>query len=71
MTNAHSAHDLLLRANKITKQFGGLTAVNEVSVDLRKGQIHAVIGPNGAGKSTLTNLLTGDLPLTSGHVTLN
>ena len=71
MTNAHSAHDLLLRANKITKQFGGLTAVNEVSVDLRKGEIHAVIGPNGAGKSTLANLLTGDLPLTSGHVTLN
>ena len=71
MTNAHSAHDLLLRANKITKQFGGLTAVNEVSVDLRKGEIHAVIGPNGAGKSTLANLLTGDLPPTSGHVTLN
>jgi branched-chain amino acid transport system ATP-binding protein len=71
MTNAHSAHDLLLRANKITKQFGGLTAVNEVSVDLRKGEIHAVIGPNGAGKSTLANLLTGDLPLTSGRVTLN
>ena len=44
MTNAHSAQDLLLRANKITKQFGGLTAVNEVSVDLRKGEIHAVIG---------------------------
>ena len=71
MTNAHSAHDLLLRANKITKQFGGLTAVNQVSVDLRKDEIHAVIGPNGAGKSTLANLLTGDLPPTSGHVTLN
>jgi branched-chain amino acid transport system ATP-binding protein len=63
-------HDLLLSANKITKRFGGLTAVNEVSVDLKLGQIHAVIGPNGAGKSTLTNLLTGDLPATSGHVSL-
>lgn len=63
--------DLLLRSNKITKRFGGLTAVNEVSVDLRLGQIHAVIGPNGAGKSTLTNLLTGDLPATSGHVALH
>ena len=71
MTEVHSEHDLLLRANKITKKFGGLTAVNEVSVDLRKGEIHAVIGPNGAGKSTLANLLTGDLPPTSGHVALN
>ena len=68
MTNVH---DLLLRSNKITKRFGGLTAVNEVSVDLRLGEIHAVIGPNGAGKSTLANLLSGDLPATSGHVALN
>ena len=71
MTEAHANHKVLLRANKITKKFGGLTAVNEVSVDLRLGEIHAVIGPNGAGKSTLTNLLTGDLPATSGHVALN
>jgi branched-chain amino acid transport system ATP-binding protein len=62
---------LLLRSNKITKRFGGLTAVNDVSIDLRLGQIHAVIGPNGAGKSTLTNLLTGDLPASSGHVALH
>ncbi len=71
MTEAHTPQNLLLRADKITKKFGGLTAVNEVSVDLRLGEIHAVIGPNGAGKSTLTNLLTGDLPPTSGHVALN
>jgi branched-chain amino acid transport system ATP-binding protein len=71
MTNAQSPHELLLSANKIAKKFGGLTAVNEVSVDLRKGQLHAVIGPNGAGKSTLTNLLSGDLPPSSGHVALN
>ena len=68
MTNVH---DLLLRSNKITKRFGGLTAVNEVTVDLRLGEIHAVIGPNGAGKSTLANLLSGDLSATSGHVALN
>ncbi len=67
----NTAQNLLLSAHKITKTFGGLTAVNEVSVDLRKGEIHAVIGPNGAGKSTLANLLSGDLPATSGHVTLN
>ena len=54
--------EILLRASKVTKRFGGLAAVNQVSVDLVRDQIHAVIGPNGAGKSTLTNLLSGDLP---------
>jgi branched-chain amino acid transport system ATP-binding protein len=62
--------EVLMSAQKITKRFGGLAAVNEVSVDLWRGRIHAVIGPNGAGKSTLTNLLAADLPLTSGQVTL-
>ena len=61
---------ILLRAKNLTKRFGGLAAVNDVSIDLVRGQIHAVIGPNGAGKSTLTNLLSGDLPLTSGHIQL-
>jgi branched-chain amino acid transport system ATP-binding protein len=63
--------DLLLSAKNLTKHFGGLAAVNDVSIDLYRGQIHAVIGPNGAGKSTLTNLISGDLPLTSGSLTLN
>jgi branched-chain amino acid transport system ATP-binding protein len=61
----------LLSARELTKRFGGLAAVNQVSVDLWLGQIHAVIGPNGAGKSTLTNLLSGDLPATSGTVSLH
>lgn len=61
----------LLSARKVSKLFGGLAAVYEVSVDLWQGRIHAVIGPNGAGKSTLTNLLSGDLPPTSGNVTLD
>jgi branched-chain amino acid transport system ATP-binding protein len=59
-----------LSARGLTKRFGGLAAVHEVSLDLWRGHIHAVIGPNGAGKSTLTNLLSGDLPLTSGSITL-
>jgi branched-chain amino acid transport system ATP-binding protein len=63
--------ELLLSAKNLTKHFGGLAAVNDVSIDLFKGQIHAVIGPNGAGKSTLTNLVSGDLPLTSGSILLN
>jgi branched-chain amino acid transport system ATP-binding protein len=62
--------EALLRASKLTKRFGGLAAVTEVSLALRPGEIHAVIGPNGAGKSTLTNLLSGDLSPTSGEVKL-
>ena len=62
--------EVLLSAQKVTKRFGGLAAVNGVSVDLWRGKIHAVIGPNGAGKSTLTNLLSGDLSPTSGTVLL-
>jgi branched-chain amino acid transport system ATP-binding protein len=61
---------ILLSAKNLTKRFGGLAAVNDVSIDLQRKQIHAVIGPNGAGKSTLTNLLSGDLPPTSGSVQL-
>jgi branched-chain amino acid transport system ATP-binding protein len=62
--------DVLLKATRLTKRFGGLAAVNEVSLELRRDRIHAVIGPNGAGKSTLTNLLSGDLPPSSGTVSL-
>ncbi|TFZ08407.1 ABC transporter ATP-binding protein [Ramlibacter humi] len=62
--------EVLLSAKNLVKRFGGLAAVNDVSVDLWRGRIHAVIGPNGAGKSTLTNLLSGDLPLTTGSITL-
>ena len=62
--------DVLLSAKSLTKRFGGLAAVDNVSIDLYRNHIHAVIGPNGAGKSTLTNLLSGDLPPTSGSVAL-
>jgi branched-chain amino acid transport system ATP-binding protein len=61
----------LLSARSLTKRFGGLAAVNDVSIDLHRDRLHAVIGPNGAGKSTLTNLLSGDLPPTSGTINLN
>ncbi|MFN5941070.1 MAG: ATP-binding cassette domain-containing protein, partial [Polaromonas sp.] len=47
--------EVLLSATGLTKRFGGLTAVNDVSIDLLRNRIHAVIGPNGAGKSTLTH----------------
>lgn len=64
---AESPH-CVFRAVSLTKRFGGLVAVNDVSVDLHMGEIHAVIGPNGAGKSTLINLLSGDLLPTSGEI---
>jgi len=63
-------HEVLLTARTLTKRFGGLAAVQDVTLDLWRERIHAVIGPNGAGKSTLTNLLSGDLAPTSGTVTL-
>jgi len=58
----------LLATRALTKRFGGLTANSEVSLELRRGQVHALLGPNGAGKSTLINLLSGDLPASSGQV---
>jgi len=62
--------DAILQARGLTRQFGGLTAVGEVSLACDRGQVHAVIGPNGAGKSTLLNLLSGDLPASAGCVVL-
>ncbi|MBC5785475.1 ABC transporter ATP-binding protein [Ramlibacter sp. USB13] len=62
--------ETLLTARQLTRRFGGLAAVNEVTLDLWRDRIHAVIGPNGAGKSTLTNLLSGDIAPTTGTVTL-
>lgn len=58
----------MLKVDRVTKKFGGLTAVKEVSFEVREGQILAIIGPNGAGKSTAFNLVTGTLKPTSGCV---
>jgi branched-chain amino acid transport system ATP-binding protein len=57
-----------LRAEGVTVRFGGLTALEEVSVTLSPGSTHAVIGPNGAGKSTLLNVLTGVYRASAGRV---
>jgi len=57
-----------LRTAALRKDFGGLTAVNDVALECRVGQMHAVIGPNGAGKTTLINLLSGDLAPSSGRI---
>ena len=61
---------VLLRGRDITRRWGGLIAVNKVSLDLERGTVHAVIGTNGAGKSTLVNILSGELAASDGAVEL-
>jgi ABC-type branched-subunit amino acid transport system ATPase component len=60
----------VLETRNLTKQFGGLTATNSVSLQLEAGARHALIGPNGAGKTTFVNLLTGVLSPSSGTILL-
>ena len=60
----------LLAAKNISRHFGGLRAVDDVSLTVERGEIHAVIGTNGAGKSTLINVLCGEIEPTSGRVEL-
>jgi branched-chain amino acid transport system permease protein len=60
--------EALLQVDAVRKEFGGLVAVNDVSFEIRAGDIVGLIGPNGAGKSTTFNLITGVLALTSGQV---
>jgi branched-chain amino acid transport system ATP-binding protein len=59
---------VVIETEKVTKQFGGLTAVNEISMQVNEGEIMGLIGPNGAGKTTFLNALAGLNPPTSGSV---
>ena len=61
--------DTVLKAEKLTKDFGGLRAVNELNMEIKAGEIHALIGPNGSGKSTTLNLLSGIYLPTEGAIT--
>ena len=68
--NTPQAGDVVLSCRGLVKKFGGITATNDVSLELRRGSRHALIGPNGAGKTTLINLLTGLLEPTAGSIAL-
>jgi branched-chain amino acid transport system ATP-binding protein len=65
------ASEPLLRAENVSKHFGGLAALSEVSFSIRQSEIYGLIGPNGAGKTTLFNVLTGLYALSAGEVTLD
>ena len=65
-----TAPDVLMRGRELTRSWGGLVAVDRVSIELARGAVHAVIGTNGAGKSTLINLLSGEIAPSTGTVEL-
>ena len=64
-------NDIILETHGLTKEFRGFVAVNNVSLRVQRGQIHALIGPNGAGKTTCFNLLTKFLAPTRGRIAFN
>jgi branched-chain amino acid transport system ATP-binding protein len=70
-TGRGDAKPTVLSTEGLTIRFGGLTALNNVNVDVKRDEIRAIIGPNGAGKSTFFNCLTGVLRPTSGRVLIN
>ena len=65
---SHGRRSALLEVKQARKQFGGLVAVNDLTFDIREGEILGLIGPNGAGKSTTFALISGGLPLTAGEI---
>jgi branched-chain amino acid transport system ATP-binding protein len=60
--------EALLQLEQLVKRFGGLVATDQLSLEVRRGEIHAIIGPNGAGKTTLLQQISGALPSDSGKV---
>ena len=68
MTTTTSSQEILLEIKNVNKNFGGLQAIDDVTLDLPAGVITTLVGPNGAGKTTLFNLITGHLMPTSGTI---
>ena len=63
-----AAGEPILECRHLRKEFGGLVAVNDVSLRVERGRVHSIIGPNGAGKTTLMNLISGIYKPTRGEV---
>ncbi|MBR7113016.1 MAG: ATP-binding cassette domain-containing protein, partial [Firmicutes bacterium] len=63
--------DTILRMDNVTMQFGGVVAVNDLSLQVNRGEIVALIGPNGAGKTTAFNCITGVYEPTNGMISFN
>lgn len=71
MTQPSERSAPIMAIKQLTKSFGGLVAVNQVSFDVRPGEVVGLIGPNGSGKTTVLNLITGEYRADAGEVTLN
>ena len=63
--------DVVLKAEHVTKRFGGITALENAELELYKGEVHALVGANGAGKSTLIKIITGAYPKDEGEIYLD
>ena len=63
--------DALLKVEALTKRFGGVIASDNIKLDVRPGELHAIIGPNGAGKTTLIGQLTGELTPDAGTISFD
>lgn len=68
MASEPREREIILEARNLRKEFGGLVAVDDVSLQIEARTLHSIIGPNGAGKTTLFNLLSGTMPPTRGSV---
>jgi ABC-type branched-subunit amino acid transport system ATPase component len=66
-TTADSS-EVVLRLEGVGRRFGGVLAVNDLSMSVRRGTIHGLIGPNGSGKSTTFNLISGEIPISAGRI---
>src|SRR5437762_11931369 len=66
-----TAADPILRLDSVSKRFGGLSVVEDLSFSVRAGTRTALIGPNGAGKTTVFNLITGVFPVDAGRILLD
>ncbi|NLD59752.1 MAG: ABC transporter ATP-binding protein [Clostridiales bacterium] len=66
--NMRTDREVVLKLSALTKRFGGLTAVRELDLEVREGEICALVGPNGSGKTTVLNLITGIYPVDGGEI---